>query len=190
MLLVLKILRGNRSGFSLAEILIATGIIVLLSGVVVSNYRAYDTAQGMRMAANVLGSDIRRAQSYGLNLKEHVSGVVPSGGWGIEITSQNPNNEFYKIFAELTEDGSLTADEEFEKIPFAKPGVGVVSKITIDGAERTWAYLIFKPPGSTVRINATNPDIFDGDEMIIKIGYGIADFVTITVNKFGLIEVN
>ena len=194
MLLILKILKRNRPGFSLAEILVAVSIIALLAAVVTSNYSLYDRTKGLHMAIQVLASDIRRTQSFGLNLKEHQSGVIPSGGWGIRLSSQNPNNESYILFAEFDEDGYYTSasGEVYEELKFAKPGASVVSQMTVDGTPYQYVNIIFKPPGPTVTINggdsATTMATVNADSVTIEVGMG-ADTRTILVNKFGLVDV-
>jgi len=151
---------------------VVTGIIILLSALVLPNYRTGESQLALQRSANKLAQDIRRAQEMAMSAKEF-EGVVPPGGYGINFQT---NLTSYILFADLNNNKVFDSGEAIETLSLER-GVKIsnlspASPITIS----------FTPPDPTVNINPSNSLAIitlsnNGQTKIIK------------VNKAGLIYV-
>ncbi|PIZ89620.1 MAG: hypothetical protein COX89_00560 [Candidatus Nealsonbacteria bacterium CG_4_10_14_0_2_um_filter_37_10] len=149
-----------------------TGIIILLSALVLPNYRTGESQLALQRSANKLAQDIRRAQEMAMSAKEF-EGVVPPGGYGINFQT---NLTSYILFADLNNNKVFDSGEAIETLSLER-GVKIsnlspASPLTIS----------FTPPDPTVNINPSNSLAIitlsnNGQTKIIK------------VNKAGLIYV-
>jgi len=151
---------------------VVTGIIILLSALVLPNYRTGESQLALQRSANKLAQDIRRAQEMAMSAKEF-EGVVPPGGYGINFQT---NLTSYILFADLNNNKVFDSGEAIETLSLER-GVKIsnlspASPLTIS----------FTPPDPTVNINPSNSLAIitlsnNGQTKIIK------------VNKAGLIYV-
>jgi len=151
---------------------VVTGIIILLSALVLPNYRTGESQLALQRSANKLAQDIRRAQEMAMSAKEF-EGVVPPGGYGINFQT---NLTSYILFADLNNNKIFDSGEAIETLSLER-GVKIsnlspASPLTIS----------FTPPDPTVNINPSNSLAIitlsnNGQTKIIK------------VNKAGLIYV-
>jgi len=151
---------------------VVTGIIILLSALVLPNYRTGESQLALQRSANKLAQDIRRAQGMAMSAKEF-EGVVPPGGYGINFQT---NLTSYILFADLNNNKVFDSGEAIETLSLER-GVKIsnlspASPLTIS----------FTPPDPTVNINPSNSLAIitlsnNGQTKIIK------------VNKAGLIYV-
>jgi len=195
-------------GFTMIEMLVSLSIIFLLAGAFLANYH-YGTQRGnLDMAAQKLASDINLVKSYSLGLKEHTNSngtAFPKGGWGIRfIPSAEPS---YIIFADVNENYFLRSGEEnLEKLT----DIGLSQKnIAINNiniycpnlvADRSYFYVVFIPPAPRIVITASQntnnlqPPTGPGNdcsrlEIILK-ATATNEEKTITINKYGLIDID
>ncbi|MFZ2303772.1 MAG: prepilin-type N-terminal cleavage/methylation domain-containing protein [Minisyncoccia bacterium] len=70
-----SIVKRSTNGFTLVELLVTTGIFVLMTGVVLSNYRIYDTNAFFANASEDIVLALRQAQVYGVGVKKNVTGI-------------------------------------------------------------------------------------------------------------------
>lgn len=71
-----KILKSFNAGFSLLELIIVSAVIIIISGVVVANFRTGFGEQALARAAHKLALDARRAQNMALAGAE-IQGASP-----------------------------------------------------------------------------------------------------------------
>lgn len=87
-----------RSGLTLIELIVSLFIISFVTAIFVTNYRSTNKRTDLVMTAQVLVSDIHRAQNNSLGLVKY-GDVSPAGGWGINFDLTKKNR--YVVFADL-----------------------------------------------------------------------------------------
>ncbi|MDO8582280.1 MAG: prepilin-type N-terminal cleavage/methylation domain-containing protein [bacterium] len=96
--------RIHVSGFTMIELMVTIGIFALITGAVLANFRAGERGESLRLAAEQLAQDIRRAQNDVLSGKTYQEQSdtgpkeqVPTQGYGISFAIQN-DAEHYTFF--------------------------------------------------------------------------------------------
>lgn len=195
--------KENGAGFTLVELLVSLFIIILLSGIILANYRAGGQQFALQRSANKLAQDIRRAQAMAMSAKETNLGgqvptgqeFVPKGGYGIYFDEGSPSS--YVIFADCNEnkkyEGSglacgptgteytehvetIELEREVQINDIQKEGGGSPDKI----------YITFIPPDPETHIVPPVGSEPSWCEIILGVN---AKTKTIKINKAGLIEV-
>ena len=85
------------TGFTLVEVLVSIGIFTVLTGVVLSNYRGYNTNALFANASEDIVLALRQAQVYGVGVKG--TGTSFTTPYGVHFNSANPNQII--IFADI-----------------------------------------------------------------------------------------
>jgi len=160
--------------FTLVELLVAVGIIILLTALVLPDYRAGERQFALQRSASKLAQDLRRAQEMAMSAKEPPTAPDTfKGAYGINFQTNSSN---YILFADLDNDQIYDSGEEIETLPLEKKvkisNLSPASPLTIS----------FTPPDPTVNINPSDSLVTitltnNGQTKIIK------------VNKVGLIYV-
>lgn len=183
----------GQKGFTVIEMIVSIGIIVVMTGLFLANYRTANQAAGLNAAAQKLASDIRLVQSYALGSKKD-STIIPAGGWGVYMQKNPPNDTKYVIFA----DNGLSAGSS---VPYDYDGSdSVVQTVSIpgDGNISIFSFSGFSTGGnsqSVVFLPPSSKVYFSGDlavgavEIVLKDKRNNAT-KTVSINHFGLVEVN
>ncbi len=149
-----KNLRKTAPGFTLTEVLTSIGIIILMTGIFLANYRDANRQNDLVLTTQILISDIRYAQANALGLFEY-NGQVPAGGWGVYFNSQTGNNTQYHIFADINNNQLFDVGED--SLEFGGKVVELSSGITIDSLSVSSTVselnIIFLPPDPRTFIN-------------------------------------
>ena len=98
-----KGLPAGRQGFTLVEILVVTAIIVIISGVLVINFRKGGESGQLQRSAQKIAQDIRKVQSMALSSVKFGSSI-PAEGYGVRFRTQDLTS--YLLFADTQSDGS------------------------------------------------------------------------------------
>lgn len=86
------------------ELLVVTGIIIILTGIVLSNNAKFGGMITLRNLAYDIALTIREAQTYGISVRKFGSGAGTFGsGYGIHLRSASPTS--YILFADRDADG-------------------------------------------------------------------------------------
>lgn len=135
-----------KKGFTLIELLVSIGIFIIITGMVVANFRAGSRSDELKIAADALVSNLRRAQNMAL-AGEQINGITPSGGYGVYFKLSDPDR--YIIFAD--NNGNLIYDLGEE----LSDGVIILPKdVGITGVSpQIISSVVFKPPKPTIYIN-------------------------------------
>jgi len=164
---------GNEKSFTLVELLVSIFIIILMSGIIFTNYRVGGRQFALQRSANKLAQDIRRAQAMAMGAAEHAG--CPAGykyGYGIYLITTESGH--YILFADCDNGEDYDSGEMVEDIKFE---AGVKIK-TLSGDPLT---ITFTPPDPKITIFPVAPaSIQLGNDGQTK---------TITVNSAGLIEI-
>ena len=92
----------NKKGFSLAELIVSLGIIMMMMIVFMANYKNSNKRTDLVMTAQTMVADIHLAQNNALGLVKY-NGTVPGGGWGISF---DKTGNSYTLFADLNNPGT------------------------------------------------------------------------------------
>jgi prepilin-type N-terminal cleavage/methylation domain-containing protein len=179
----------TKKGFSLIELLVSLSIISILTVVFLANYRSANRRTDLVMAAQILVTDIRYAQSNSLGLVKY-QGAIPSGGWGVYFSSSNTDNNRYIIFADDNDNELYDAGEANESLGgrvVQLPDNIVIEHLSLGGGERSTANVTFLPPDPETRLRS---DSYTSNFLEIRLRETINDTAkTVRVNFLGLVEV-
>lgn len=172
-------MRSGRRGFTLVEMLISLSIFSLVTAMAVANFRVGSQNDELRLAARLMATQIRRAQTLaiaGYSVHSCIGGT--SGGqictpgandncagggycsrtvppaWGIRISSVAGENREIVIFADLDNDKEFDRAEavEYQSI---SPGPSVyVQSMTPHSVMAL--DVVFTPPRPTVSLNGSD----------------------------------
>lgn len=150
--MVFKFLKMKK-GFTIIELLVSLGIFIIVTAMVVTNFRGGSRSDELKIAVETIASNLRRAQNMAL-AGELTDGVTPPGGYGIYFNLATSDR--YIIFAD--KNGNLAYDAN-EALP---DGIVVLAKnIVLSGVFPAAAStIIFKPPKPTTYINGGTIDNF------------------------------
>lgn len=164
----------KQKSFTLVELLVATGIILLLAVLILPNYRLGEAQFALQRSSSKLAQDLRRAQEMSMSAKEFAGAPATfKGAYGIKFQIDSSN---YILFADLNNNQFYDSGEEVE-IPELEKRVRISNLSPASPLDIT-----FTPPVPTVNINPS------AVSAIITL---INDSQTknIKVNKAGLINV-
>lgn len=96
-------------GFTILELMVSVGIMVVISTVIVANQSTYSSGASLKNVANDLGLSLRQAQVYGISVKEFNPGSsIFNTGYGIAFNlSASPvgDDKSFIFFADRDVDG-------------------------------------------------------------------------------------
>lgn len=190
----LKIRRKNLkyAAFSLVELMVSMGIIVMLSVLFTANYRESNKRTDLVMAAQVMVTDMRYAQSNALGLIAYGENF-PSGGWGIHASNFPGENDRYIIFADLNRSDLYDAGEAEERyggrIIYLPKNIRIkdITTSTYISSNPSTIDISFLPPDPTTRIIHQGTKQNNINIVLENTASGVTK--GISVNFLGLIEV-
>jgi prepilin-type N-terminal cleavage/methylation domain-containing protein len=140
-----------KKGFTIIELLVSLGIFVVVTAMVVTNFRGGSQSDELKIAADTLVSNLRKAQNMAL-AGEQVGGITPPGGYGVYFTLGTPLQ--YIVFADFNGNQKYDLGEDLSdgKIILAK-------NVVITGVRPLAnSSVVFKPPKPTTYINGGTAD--------------------------------
>jgi Tfp pilus assembly protein FimT len=95
-----KIFKKYTSGFTLVELMVSIGIMIMILSLVMVNYKKFDSGVVLTNLAYDVGLSIRNAQTYGINVRGVTQGINTSysSRYGVHFEMTSPNSYF--IFAD------------------------------------------------------------------------------------------
>ena len=180
----------SRGGFTIIEMLVSVSIMFILLGIFLANYHYYGQQGQLDMTALKLASDLRRIQNFALSLKER-NGIIPAGGWGI-YAQENAN--YYRVFTDTNSNKTYDAGEQYQNELFQLPTNYKISDIRGDGASLPGnngeIQIIYIPPNPSIWLCRANNCTTKYNQVDIIIQGQNSKTKTVTVNVYGLVEVN
>lgn len=89
-----------QAGFSLIEMLVVIGIIVMISGVVLSNNARFGGVIQLQNLAYDIALSIRQAQVYGISVQRFNASPTFAPAYGMHFAISSPNN--YVLFGDVS----------------------------------------------------------------------------------------
>lgn len=104
-----SVLNKNKStlAFTIIEMLVVISIFMVVAGIILFNYRDFNTNATTNNVAQEIALTIRKAQSYSLGLQAPgVLSTLPVSGYGVRIFANLPDRVMF--FSELMVDNQYT----------------------------------------------------------------------------------
>lgn len=95
--------RGKNRAFTLIEAVISVGIIVLVMAAILASYPKFTDSMSLHKAVQLLASNVRRAQVYGVSVKGTGESLPTFPGYGVSFDLNSSTNN-YNLFADLNGD--------------------------------------------------------------------------------------
>ena len=187
---------STNKGFTLLELTVVIAIIILLSGIVLTNYRVGEREYALLRSAYKLAQDLRQVEKMAMaseTLPSSFGGGFPKGGYGIFF--QNNSNS-YILFADC--DGDKEYDETGAALSCAKATPGnpypegikelfLEEKIKISNLYPSSPFFItFFPPDPVIEIKSGG---LSYNSATITLTYD-GEIKTVKINTVGLIEID
>ncbi|MDP3991099.1 MAG: type II secretion system protein [Candidatus Nealsonbacteria bacterium] len=182
----------QNKGFTLIELMVVTGIIVLLTALVLPNYRIGDRQLTLERAAHKLSQDLRRTQEMAMSSYfslEKTGGEVPEGGYGMRFLRETEPKQ-YRLFGDGNADGlgPSSNDYDIETIDIEE-GV-IIKTLTTDtrgSVNNMW--VTFIPPDPEIRFSPGGIAEAGWIKIILASENDLSKTKSVYVNKAGLIYV-
>lgn len=173
-------------GFSLVELMVTVAVIIMVTIIILPNYRGIADQFALERSANKLSQDIRRAAEMAMSLRELPGGQAPKGGYGVFFDVSLVSK--YKLYADINENESFdSGDLEIEEIVLERKVY--IKGIETDGLTTNAGSVNFKPPSPRVKITNTPAG---GEKGKMRITLGLENDPnkkrTIRVEKSGLVD--
>ena len=165
-------------GFTLIELLTVLFTVLLLTALLLPNYRSGNKSLALQRSASKLAQDLRLAQEMAMSSRK-VAGTIPAG-FGIHFDVSTPDS--YILFADFNGnyDRKIDGAEDLETI-------NLEQGIIISGLSPVSVFsIVFFPPDPTVWINGLSSGVIG--RITLSDQDGLNNQV-ILVNNAGLIYV-
>lgn len=193
---------GSTRGFTLVEMMVVIGVMVVILALVIVYNRAGDRVHRLPRVAEKMAFDIRRARDYALTLREFSPGVVPCA-YGVSFDTRTttdpahniPFNQRYIIFADLVGAGQDCRVADFTRNLNGSEDVEV---IRIEGGIAIGSSnvhtVIFTPPSGGVSLSQfffgiRIPLLVNGEVRLFAVGSDPLVTRAVMINNAGRIDV-
>lgn len=174
---------GNYSksnGFSLIELLVVVGILVMITTLTLVNYSSFNSSTALGSLAYDIALSIRQAQVFGLAVREYEEGAGPDRfdtGYGAHFDIDSSENKRYILFADTDRqfdyDGATEIDEIFTIgrgnyiSDICVTGSSNVEKCSADGVAKLNIIFDRPDPEAIIKINDA-PEKYGSARIIVS----------------------
>lgn len=135
----------KKNGFTLVELIMVTGIILLLSALIFPNFNSGEKNLALDRSAAKLAQDLSRVREMAMSAKEFTGAPATfKGAYGIKFETNSFN---YVLFADLDNDQIFDSGEAIETLALEKR---VKISVLSPASPLT---ITFTPPNPTTNIN-------------------------------------
>ena len=178
------------SGFTLLELLVVMGIMLVITSLILVKHSQFNGTVLLRNLSYSVALSIRQAQVYGLSGR-NISGFIATQ-FGVHFSATTPNQ--YILFADLDDDAAYDSGESIEVFTLA--GSYAISNICADtgallkcsgSGDIDRLTIIFRRPNPDARFLTNVPETYSGAVVTLLSSQGATR--TIEVTTTGQIEV-
>ncbi len=101
--------RASLTGFTLVELVVVTGIIIVVTSVVLVNNNRFGGIVQLENLAYDVALSVRQAQVFGISVQRYGAGNF-SSGYGMHFNIDDPLH--YELFADVDKDGFFDSPDE------------------------------------------------------------------------------
>jgi len=134
--------RDKKNGFTLTELMVTISIIVVISSILIINFRQGEQTYKLQRNAYLVAQGIRKAQNMALSSSEHNGEIKNYYG----VYFNTAGSDFFYIFASDNKIYNPGSNEEVEKIELEE---GMVIK----DISKNNLNIVFSPPYAVVSFN-------------------------------------
>ena len=184
-------------GVTLVELLAVLAIIIIITAIIIPNYRSGGQQLALDRSAYRLAQDIRRIQEMAMSSSEGDCGIGFTGGYGIILRTAN-DPPSYILFADCNNSEDYDSEPGVEDIMLDQ--IEFESGTSFDGVQffdgdwlpAGWpgdlqAHIVFYPPDPTVE---RNPGGGDDDKSRLILSNNNDQYKCVYANDAGLIYVS
>ncbi|MDZ4285353.1 MAG: type II secretion system protein [Candidatus Sungbacteria bacterium] len=191
-------MKGLQRGFTLIEMVVAVGIVLLISTQVLISFSVLRESSQLKRSAQELSFSIRKAQNMAVAISAvRVGGVIQipkSASIRLTISTADANgdgiqdNGEYFFFADQDGDGVYDANERIEP-NLIFPGNMQITSITGATNGNPGAHVIFYTPEARVALTNYNGTLLAASVMDIKVSAPSGNFILVRVRISGQVIV-
>jgi len=145
-----------KRGFTIIELLVAIAIFIVVTGLIVANFRRGARSDELRIAASGLASTLRRVQTM-VQAGVLTNSTFPVGGYGVHVSITDPSHYF--VFADFNNNKNYESSSENLETINLPPNI-LIDQIT----PASTTDIIFIPPKPMIYIT----DSPNAAEIILK----------------------
>ena len=173
-------MRASR-GFTLPELLISVFVIVLMTALVVPNWRTGETTLALDRAAHKLAQDVRKATELAQRAQFYQCTTGTISGYGMYISTGTPIS--YTLYVECNgnQEYNTGVDAVFQTTVLE-------NRIQIDSATTPSSFsILFVPPVPTITIQPGDPS---QAQVTLSVVDDPSRFKIITITNKGIIDID
>ncbi len=157
-------------GFSLAELMVVTAVIVLVSAVVLVNNNRFGGVVLLENLAYDIALSIRQAQAYGISVRRDQGTGGFNIGYGVYFNMTSPKT--YYLFADVDGDGVWDSGEDVSPSPYNIERGFKIADLCVTSSESETCGLnridiIFKRPEPGAFIRASGETVLQDSARIV-----------------------
>jgi prepilin-type N-terminal cleavage/methylation domain-containing protein len=171
-------MKQESNGFTFAEVLVVIAVIVLLTAILIPNWRLGEDQLTLQRSVAKVGQDISRAAELTLRVQSHTCASGSISGYGIYFETSTPSS--YVIFADCNASSAYEAvsDDVVEQI-------SLENRVEISALSPSPSFsVVFTPPKPAVSIMPGS--VLEG-QVTLQIGGGPTKAVR--VNNKGVVDI-
>ena len=172
------------AGFTIPELLVVVAIIMLMTGLMLPNWRSGERTLTLDRVVHKAGHDVRRVQELALRAQAYTCDTGSISGYGVFFDQDTPTS--YILFAECN--GNNTYNDEID---------GIVEEVQMEsGVEISLVSLIPQSTQISIVFVPPTPLVFlkPGDPSLVRIFFQRADGVgtakILEVTSRGVIDID
>ena len=148
-------------GFTLVELIIVAGIMVVLLTLAIANFPHARGSVALNRAAQEVALGIRDAEAGALSVaKDTVTGTFP--GYGIYFNINNPLS--YIIFADRDEDKRRKSDASEDQLSFTLPVfIQIIRLQNASGGSENELHIVFLRPDPAITVYNSSSNLGQGN---------------------------
>ena len=181
--------RKKNKGFSMIELVVSTGIMLMITMVVLVNHAAFGGNVLIGALAYDVGLSVRQAQVFGLSVREFgVGSGTFNIGYGVHFDIDNASS--YEIFADVNKSKTFDVGDGTEEVFLIGQGFSVarICGTTVASIERcsnvdsisTLDITFIRPdPDAIIRIDGDAATVYQSARIVVQSPQGKEREVTV-----------